>query len=636
MNDSAAGLLGAEGPLAASLPQFVPRAAQQQMAQAVEEALQRDETLIVEAGTGTGKTYAYLVPALMSGRRVVVSTGTKTLQDQLFHRDLPRVRDALGVPVRIALLKGRANYLCLYRMKRARQVPALKFLYLRLREVEDWARSTESGDISELGSFAGEETLLRHITSTADNCVGSRCPDFDRCHVARARRNAQAADLVVVNHHLLFADFVLKEEGFGQILAGTDAIVIDEAHQLPELAAQFFGVRLSTRQLQELAKDVQTEADSLGDIPQVREAAEELATATTQMEAGFAGGTFRQTLDEFLGREAARSGTERAGEALIALYQAVRPFEERNAEIASCVERADDLASRFSAITEEQDPERVRWVEPAMRGGTLNATPINVADGFRRMLELYPGAWILTSATLATSEGFAHYTRQLGLENARTLQLDSPFDFPNQARLYLPRGLPEPNDFGHPDAVVAAALPVIEASDGGVFVLCTSHRALKRIAAGLREKLQMRILVQGEDNRSALLEAFTADGHAILVGTSSFWEGVDVKGQALRVVIIDKLPFTAPGDPVYEAKLDAIRKAGGKPFFDLQLPEAIVMLRQGAGRLIRDPGDRGLLMLCDPRLRSKGYGRTVLQSLPPMPQLTEIADVRQWLWEIRE
>ena len=252
------------------------------------------------------------------------------------------------------------------------------------------------------------------------------------------------------------------------------------------------------------------------------------------------------------------------------------------------------------------------------------------------MLELYPGAWILTSATLATSEGFAHFTRQLGLETARTLQLDSPFDFASQARLYLPRGLPEPNDFAHPEAVVAAAMPVIEASDGGVFVLCTSHRALKRIAAGLREKLQMRILVQGEDNRSALLEAFTADGHAILVGTSSFWEGVDVKGQALRVVIIDKLPFTAPGDPVYEAKLDAIRKAGGKPFFDLQLPEAIVMLRQGAGRLIRDPGDRGLLMLCDPRLRSKGYGRTVLQSLPPMPQLTEIADVRQWLWEIRE
>ncbi|PPE72983.1 ATP-dependent DNA helicase [Solimonas fluminis] len=631
MDDSSAALLGADGPLAASLPQFTPRLPQQEMAEAVEQALRHDHTLIVEAGTGTGKTYAYLVPALMSGRRVAISTGTKTLQDQLYHRDLPRVRDALGIPVRVALLKGRGNYLCLYRMKRARLVPALKFLYLRLREVEDWARRTQTGEISELGSLEGEEVLVRQITSTADNCLGSRCPDFDQCHVARARRNAQAADVVVINHHLLFADFVLKEEGFGQILAGTDAVVVDEAHQLPELAAQFFGQRLSTRQLQELAKDSQTEADNLGDMPQLREAAEALTAATARFENAFAGPQGRVTLQEFLSRPMTRELCAEAGDALQALFEAVKPFEERNAELAGCVQRADDLLRRYGHIISGVDPEQVRWAEPALRGGSLHATPILVAEGFRRMLETYPGAWVLTSATLATSDGFGHFTRELGLEQAHTLQLESPFDFESQARLYLPRDLPEPNHPEYPEAVVHAVLPVIDASRGGVFVLCTSHRALKRIAAGLRARLQLPIFVQGEDSRSALLEAFTQDGNAVLVGTSSFWEGVDVKGQALRVVVIDKLPFTAPGDPVYEAKLDAIRRGGGKPFFDLQLPEAIVMLRQGAGRLIRDAEDRGLLMLCDPRLRSKGYGRQVLDSLPRMPVLTDLGEVRDWM-----
>jgi len=635
MNHTAAELLGAEGPLAGAIPQFTPRAPQQDMAQAVAETLAREDTLVVEAGTGTGKTFAYLVPALLSGKRIAISTGTKTLQDQLFHRDLPRVRDALAVPARIALLKGRANYLCLYRMKRARLVPALRGAHLRLREVEDWARQTRSGEVSELGALEGEEPLLRQITSTADNCLGSRCPDFEQCHVARARRNAAGADLVVVNHHLLFADFVLKEEGFGQILAGIDAVVIDEAHQLPELAAQFFGQRLSTRQLQDLAKDVQTEADNLGDLPQLREAAEQLAAAATRFEGAFAGLLNRVTLGEFVAKPLVRELCVQAGDALQALFDSAKPFEERNAELAACVARGDDLLQRFDTITRQAEEDHVRWVEPAPRGGSLHATPIQVAEGFRRMLETYPGAWVLTSATLATSEGFGHYTRQLGLAEARSLQLDSPFDFHNQARLYLPRGLPEPNDPVYPEAVVEAALPVIEASGGGAFVLCTSHRALKRIAVGLRARLRLNILVQGEDSRSALLDAFTRDGNAVLVGTSSFWEGVDVKGEALRLVIIDRLPFTAPGDPVYEAKLEAIRRGGGKPFFDLQLPEAIVMLRQGAGRLIRDAADRGLLMLCDPRLRSKGYGRQVLASLPPMPVMSELDDVCQWLRDIR-
>ncbi|HEX4895541.1 MAG TPA: ATP-dependent DNA helicase [Solimonas sp.] len=627
-----AGLLGADGAFVRALPGFAPRQPQQEMAATVGEALSRGESLVVEAGTGTGKTYAYLAPALLSGQRTVVSTGTRTLQDQLFHRDLPRVREALGRPVRVALLKGRANYLCLYRMKRARQQPALRTAHAELARIESWARRTESGELSELGDFREDSPITRQVTSTSDNCLGTRCSDFEGCFVAQARRRAQAADLVVVNHHLLFADFMLKDKGFGQILAGADAVIVDEAHQLPELATQFFGRRVSTRQLQELARDVQLEAQNCGDLPALAETAQRLSGDTTQLEAAFARQAGRNPLSGFLAQAALE--LERAEQSLDEIFQALRPLEERNAEFAGLLERALELREHWQHIlggeASPEAPPEVRWTESLQRGGSLNATPIEVADDFRRMRQTYPGAWIFTSATLAAGEDFGHYTRQLGLDETRTRRLDSPFDYPNQARLYLPRGLPEPNAPGYPLAVADAALPVIQAAAGGVFILCTSHRALRQIAERLRGRIAQRLLVQGEDSRSALLDAFTSDGHAVLVGTSSFWEGVDVKGQALRVVIIDRLPFAAPGDPVYEARLQAIRRGGGTPFFDLQLPEAIVMLRQGAGRLIRDPGDRGLLMLCDPRLTGKGYGRQVLAALPSMPRLTDIASVQEF------
>lgn len=626
-----ADLLGSDGPLAHSIPGFTARQAQQDMAQAVTQAFEDDSSLVVEAGTGTGKTFAYLVPALMSGKRVVVSTGTKNLQDQLFHRDLPRVRDALHVAVRTALLKGRANYLCLLRMKRASGLPGLRLLRDRLSQIEEWARSTQIGDISELGQMDESDPLTRQITSTADNCLGSKCADFGACFVAKARRTAQAAELVVINHHLLFADFVLKEEGFGQILSGTDACIIDEAHQLPELAAAFFGERISTRQLQELSKDTQTEADNLADIAHVKEAAEVLASKASAFESAFAVLPGRMTLAEFMQRKSTREAVDGARDALEGLLEQIKPYEERSAEMAACVERAVNLVERCKLILEGTDPERVRWVEPAGRGGSLHATPILVAEGFKRMTATYPGAWVFTSATLAANQDFSHFTDQLGLDDARSLRLDSPFDFAAQARLYLPKGMPEPSDPAYADAVADAALPVIEASGGGVFVLCTSHKALRRISERLRTQIKFRLFVQGEDNRAALLQAFTDDGNGVLVGTSSFWEGVDVKGRALRVVIIDKLPFAAPGDPVFEAKLDAIRKAGGSPFSDFQLPQAIMTLRQGVGRLIRDVDDRGLLMLCDPRIRGKSYGKRVLTSLPKMPVLSELEPVQEWL-----
>lgn len=634
--DETAELLGVAGPFS-DFSGFAPRAPQQRMAAAVAQAYENNGSLIVEAGTGTGKTYAYLVPALMSGKRTLVSTGTRTLQDQLFHRDLPRVRDALRAPSRVALLKGRANYLCLYRMKRARGLPALRWAWDRLRTIEEWARRTQSGEISELGGGYSEgrddDGIARQITSTADNCLGSRCEDFEKCFVAQARRNAQAADLVVVNHHLLLADFVLKDQGFGQILSGSDAIIIDEAHQLPELAAEFFGRRVSTRQLQELARDVQGEAQVHADLGAVAEAAQIFSGDVTRLEQLFVGQPQRQPLTGFLADRERRAAAEQVGESLLSLRHLLLPLEERNAEFSSALERAVGIAERWQHVLETQDDDgkEVRWVESLVRGGSLNATPIEVADDFQRMRETYPGTWLFTSATLAVGEDFGHFHRALGLADAQTLRLDSPFDYTEQARLYLPRGLPEPNDPGYSAAVAAAAQPVIEAAGGGAFMLCTSHRALRQIAEQLREKLKFRVLVQGEDSRSALLDAFADDGNAVLVGTSSFWEGVDVKGSALRVVIIDRLPFAAPGDPVFEAKLDAVRRRGGTPFVELQLPEAIVMLRQGTGRLIRDPDDRGLLMLCDPRIVSKSYGRRVLASLPKMPVLRELEPVREFL-----
>jgi ATP-dependent DNA helicase DinG len=628
-------LFAADGPLAREVAGYAPREVQVAMAESVRRAIERRETLVVEAGTGTGKTFAYLVPALLAGKRVVISTGTLNLQDQLFHRDLPRVRQALGLPLRVALLKGRANYLCRQRFTKALQQPAGRHEAVKLRALQDWLPKTDSGEIQESGALGDDDALAPRVTSTAENCLGSACADFEDCFVVKARRNAQAADVLVVNHHLLFADFVLREEGFGQILPGAEAVVVDEAHQLPELATRFFGTRVSTRQLQELAQDCADLAAELRDVPDLRQAAAALAEANAGLEPAFAGpASGREALAVFLARPGAEARLAAAQAQLEALAAVLEPLATRTPELAACATRAGDLAQRLQAVVEADDS-RVAWVEATGRGGSLHTTPIRVVEDFQRLRESHDGAWVLTSATLAAGDDFSHFGGQLGLGDARTLKLDSPFDFERQARLFLPRGLPDPNDAGYAPRVAEVARGVIEASGGGAFVLCTSHRALREIAARLRESVGLPLLVQGEGARPALLDAFTRAGNAVLVGTASFWEGVDVRGLALRVVIIDKLPFTAPGDPVFEARLRAIREAGGEPFTEYQLPQAIMVLRQGVGRLIRDPEDRGLLVLCDPRLRTRGYGRIVLGALPPMPEVTTLDQARAWLDAIR-
>jgi ATP-dependent DNA helicase DinG len=634
-------IFGSAGPLARSLPGYAVRDEQVEMAEHVAAALEGRETLIVEAGTGTGKTFAYLVPALVSGRRVILSTGTRALQDQLYHRDLPSVCGALGRPVRIALLKGRANYLCRHRLDLAEQQAyargVRREVALAIPKVRTWSHVTKRGDIAELPGVGEADPVWPWVTSTRENCLGTECPVYDQCFVLAARREAQSADIVVVNHYLLMADLVLKEEGFGDLLPGADAIVIDEAHQLPDIAAQFLGYSVSTRQLSAIAKDVAGElllAQQMGSG--VDAALSGLDAQVAAVVGAMAGTETRLEHAQWPERliEALNGLASRAAE----LAEGLAPLAaEGQGAFARLRERLEESAVRLRNLTAEQAEGGVRWAEMGARNVSAHYAPVDVAGQLAALLESQPGAWILTSATLAVGDDFSHYVRRSGLARARSVRFESPFDFANQALLYLPKGLGDPGAPGHTQAVVQAALPVLEASGGRAFLLFTSHRALREAAEELRRSWNdappVPMLVQGDAPRDQLLRAFREAGNAVLLGTGSFWEGVDVKGTALSVVIIDKLPFAVPDDPLLKARLAAIRAQGGNPFFDEQVPQAVIALKQGVGRLIRDAADFGVVMLCDARLVTKGYGRIFIQSLPPMRRTRELADVQQFLRE---
>jgi ATP-dependent DNA helicase DinG len=629
------------GPLARSLPGYAPRNEQLAMAEHVVAALEGRETLIVEAGTGTGKTFAYLVPALVSGRRVIVSTGTRALQDQLYHRDLPAICGALGRPVRVALLKGRANYLCRHRLEIAEQQAYARGLRREvataLPKVRAWSHVTKRGDIAELPGLGEADPVWPWVTSTRENCLGSECPVFDECFVLAARREAQAADIVVVNHYLLMADLVLKEEGFGDLLPGADAIVIDEAHQLPDIAAQFLGYSVSTRQLSAIVKDVQGElllAHQMGGgvdaaLTGLDAQVASVVAATAGVDSRIDHAQWPERLIEALNGLAARTSE---------LADALAPIAgEGQGAFARLRERLEESSVRLHALTAEEADGGVRWAETSARSVSCHYAPVDVATQLAALLEAQSCAWVLTSATLAVGEDFSHYKRRSGLARARSIRFESPFDFANQALLYLPKGLGDPGAPGHTRAVVRAALPVLEASGGRAFLLFTSHRALREAAEELLvewgNEPPVPVLVQGDGSRDHLLRRFREAGNAVLLGTGSFWEGVDVKGTALSVVIIDKLPFAAPDDPLLKARLDTIREQGGNPFFDEQVPQAVIALKQGVGRLIRDQGDFGVVMICDTRLVTKGYGRAFIQSLPPMKRTRELGEVQQFLRE---
>lgn len=631
------------GLLAQRIPAFVVRDAQQRLAGAVAGALDARGTLLAEAGTGTGKTFAYLVPLLLSGQKAIVSTGTRALQDQLYHRDLPRVRDALGTGLKTALLKGRANYLCRYRLERAKGEPRFtsREQIAQFQRIVAWSGRTKMGDLAEIEALPEDSPLLPMVTSTAENCLGSECPLWTDCFVVQARQRAQSADLVVVNHHLLLADLALKQEGFGEILPGAQAFVVDEAHQLPELAAQFFGEGLSARPLVELGRDALGECkDVQGSLALVQQPARDLEQATRALRAAMEGLPARGTQARALQWPAFDAALRALAESVVALRDALAPLREASPGFDACHARAQDMVSRLARWHVERDldaglddahgggpDDDVRWYELSPRGFRLQRTPLDVSGPLRVHREQSRAAWVFTSATLAVDEAFGHIATRLGLDEPETLLVPSPFDWPSQALCYLPPRLPQPSDRDYTWAVVEAVRPVLHASGGRAFVLFASHRALREAAELLREDGDWPLFVQGEAPRHVLLQRFRESGNGVLLGAASFREGVDVAGEALSVVVIDKLPFAAPDDPVFEARLQAIRRAGGNPFRDEQLPQAVIALKQGVGRLIRTETDRGVLVLCDPRLTQKSYGGIFLDSLPPFATTRDVGDV---------
>jgi ATP-dependent DNA helicase DinG len=643
-------IFGPAGPLAQALPDFRVRREQLHMAQRIADALAARESLVVEAGTGTGKTFAYLVPVLLSGRRVLISTGTRTLQDQLFTKDLPLVAAALGRPARVALLKGRANYLCRYRLERldaqGEQLALADFGVMRSRaakamlaRVQRWARTTRRGDLAEIRGLADSHPVWPQVTSTRESCLSTRCPQFTRCHVVLARREALEADVVIVNHHLLLADLALKEDGFGDLLGSADAIILDEAHQIPDLATQFFGAHVSSRQLETLLKDLRTEltAHSAATLPGERAR----APAVALVEAEDALAQLRIAAAAFAGRSAWPAGASRLTAPMTALEESLQALQgvlaraEEQSPLAQLAERAAEVAANLARVGAVDELDGARTLESGPRGFTLSLMPFDISQRFRALLEARAAAWIFTSATLCLGEEFGHFTGRLGLTDAPTLRIDSPFDHERQSLLYLPQGLPEPSAAGYVAAVIETAEPLIRAAGGGAFVLFTSHRALAQGAALLRARWSaaapFRLLVQGEAPRERMLEEFRADGNAVLLGTASFWEGVDVKGDALRLVIIEKLPFASPDDPLVRARIEHLTATGSNAFRDYQLPEAALALKQGAGRLIRSEEDYGVVVICDPRMVGRAYGRVFLAALPPMTVTREAQDATRFL-----
>ncbi|MBU1215186.1 MAG: ATP-dependent DNA helicase [Gammaproteobacteria bacterium] len=613
-----------QSPLATEVASFRPRAQQREMALAVAEAIRDNAILIAEAGTGTGKTFAYLVPALLNGGKVVVSTGTKNLQDQLFQKDLPMVRDALKAPVSVALLKGRSNYVCHYHLELAQSNGLFKTRedVKHLAKIVNYAKVTQSGDKSGLADVPETAPIWMHVTSTRDNCLGQDCPQHKECFVLKARKEAMEADVVVVNHHLFFADVMLRDEGVAELLPACNTVIFDEAHQLPETASLFFGESLSTSQLLDLAQDARIEAlTSAKDFAALPVACDALDKSARDLRLVFKreGRMAAQATEDI---KDFKSTLKTLSEKLGNLSELLEKQAERSEGLENCWQRAMALAQQLKHWQDGDMPETVRWLEVFHHSLQLNSTPLSIAEIFKKQIGGHPRAWIFTSATLAVKQNFSHYQAEMGLQEARTACWDSPFDYPEQALLYVPQNLPEPNTEGYTDAVVQAALPLIEASRGRAFLLFTSLRAMQRAHEILqaefeRKNLKYPLLIQGEGSRNELLSRFREHGNAVLLGSQSFWEGVDVRGEALSLVVIDKLPFAPPDDPVLAARIAEMNKQGRNAFMEFQLPRTIINLKQGAGRLIRDESDRGVLMICDPRLISKQYGKRIWQSLPP-------------------
>jgi ATP-dependent DNA helicase DinG len=615
-----------DGTLSRVVPGFRPRPFQLDMARAVASAIEACSVLVAEAGTGTGKTFAYLVPALRSGGKVIISTGTKTLQDQLFDRDIPTVRSALKLPVTVALLKGRSNYVCHHHLQRA--VSDGRFAsrddVQDLGAIARFAQSTATGDRADCSGVAETAAVWAQVTSTRENCLGSECRHFDKCFVMQARKQALEADVVVVNHHLFFSDLVLRDEGLGELLPAFNTVIFDEAHQIPETATLFFGESVSTAQIVTLVRDTVLEAASgARDSRSLPDAARALEKSARDLRLVFREDATRVPMKVIERNAAFQDALEVVVQKTDALAAELAEHGVRSEGLQRCHERTLSVAEQLERWRSGVDGERVKWVELFASAVHLNSTPLSVANVFAKQVQGKARAWVFTSATLSVARDFQHYCSALGLADAHTQSWDSPFLYDLQALLYVPVKMPEPNTPEYTRAVIKAALPLIEASGGRAFLLFTSLRAMREghvllLDALQRRRLSFPVMVQGEGSRTELLTRFRELGNAVLIGSQSFWEGVDVKGEALSLVVIDKLPFSAPDDPVLAARIEKLNQEGRNAFLEHQLPQAVITLKQGAGRLIRDENDRGLLMICDPRLYSKSYGRRILQSLPPM------------------
>lgn len=626
------------GELSQHIKGFRPRAEQLDMAKAVGKTIKNKTALVVEAGTGTGKTFAYLAPALLAKKKTIVSTGSKNLQDQLFNRDLPAIKKALGYSGKIALLKGRANYLCLERLDQviAQGVLGDKSVLADLAKVRKWNNSTQSGDLSECTDLAEDSPILPQLTSTTDSCLGSDCPNYVDCYVALARKRALAADLVVVNHHLFCADMAVKESGFGELIPQAEVIIFDEAHQLPDIASQYFGQSLTSRQLFDICKDINiVYRTELKDMQQLGVAADHLQKMVQDFRLLLGEGSQRGNWRELLAQSAVKKGYEILKEKLDFMSDVIKLALGRSQTLDSIFERIATAKNQLVRLADTSITGYCYWYETFNRQFGLHITPLTVSDKFGEQMHAKEAAWIFTSATLEVGGSFRHFCERLGIENAEQKVLQSPFNYPEQALLCVPRYLPSSNQTYTLTKLAEMLLPIIEANKGRCFVLCTSYFMMRGLAEYFREHSQLSILLQGETSKGKLLEQFVHEEHSVLVATSSFWEGVDVRGDALSLVIIDKLPFSSPDEPLLKARIEDCKLQGGEPFNDIQIPEAVIALKQGVGRLIRDVTDKGAVIICDSRLVNRAYGETFLKSLPNAKRTRDLGKVIEFLQHLQ-
>ncbi|TLU76069.1 ATP-dependent DNA helicase [Mannheimia varigena] len=624
-----------DGLLSQNINGFRPRKAQLEMAQAVGKAVKFATPVVVEAGTGTGKTFAYLVPALLSGKKTIVSTGSKNLQDQLFNRDLPTIQKALKYKGKVALLKGRANYLCLERLDQVTAMGVLgdKSVLADLKKVSKWQNSTKTGDLSECITIAEDSPILPQLVSTTESCLGSDCPHFKDCYVVQARRKAMEADVVVANHHLFCADMAVKETGFGELIPEAELVIFDEAHQLPDIASQYFGQSLSSRQLFDICKDTNiVYRTELKDVAQLGKASDHLTKVVQDFRLLMGGeGQIRGNLRDLFRDKKVVDGLVKVAENIDFLSEVVKKSLGRSETLDKIFERLAEVKVQLKKLMDTTVIGYCYWYEANGRSFGLHITPLTVSDKFGEQLKNQQIGWVFTSATLEVGGTFDHFCQRLGIENAEQLVLQSPFDYQNQSLLCVPRYLPDTNKAHTLTALGQLLKPVIEANKGRCFLLCTSYYMMRGLADFLREHSSLNVLLQGETGKSRLLEQFVKEENSVLVATQSFWEGIDVRGDDLSLVIIDKLPFTSPDEPLLKARMEDCKLQGGDPFNDIQIPEAVITLKQGVGRLIRDVTDRGVVIICDSRLVMRNYGQTFLKSLPPSKRTRDLNSVIQFL-----